>query len=281
MPGIVSRLAVLAGWLSRHPLVAGLLGLVVLAWVSRPLENAGWSEVQAARPELAIGELRASAGQGVSLALIGGFRSLAADFAFLSAYLAWEDRQLAEMRAKLELTTLLDPMSAYFWKAGGEMIALDVPGWRIDAWQRRHGTLPPDSVQRAIRREQFAAAQRFLDNAPEPIRESFAMGYDLARWHYSSLRDQAAALDMLESVIAQPEATPGARRWYAELLWDTGRRTEAIAYLRAWLAAEAAVGNPLPMDGYLRDLLVFFEAEAPEAAAEASSIGSSSTGRGR
>lgn len=251
------RALVRLGW--RSPETRLAIMLLFAAWLGQLMETPAWEAVRASRPELTTHDLRETAGQGVTLALLGGFRSLAADFAFLKAYVAWEDRDLPTVQAMLRLTTLLDPQKPFFWKVGAEMLALDVPSWRFAAWQRRHQRPPPAPVQEAIRREQLAAAERFIKRAPAELRGSFAFQYDLVRWHFVSLRQPRETLARLEPIMGHPDATPGARRWYTELLWDSGQHDRAVAYLRAWLAESAAAGDPDPMDGYLRDLLRYFE----------------------
>ncbi len=245
---------------ARGLAVAGLL--LVMGLAGRGAESAAWDALRAQRPDLGTAELRATAGQGVALALLGGFRTLAADLTLLQAYGAYRQRNLVATETALYLATTLDPRPRFFWKAGAEMIALDFPRQRFREWEARHGQPPSEAERLAIRQEQLAAADAFAERAPASLRESFEWQFDRARWHVASLNDRSGALAKLTGALKLPEprhpSYPAARRWYVELLWGEGQQAEALRYLRAWLR-EPEVDT---LDGYLPDLLDHLEREA-------------------
>src|SRR3954466_4552803 len=54
-----------------------------------------WAAMRAKQPALQLNSSIAAAGQGVTLALLGGFRALVGDGAWIRMYALWERRDLA------------------------------------------------------------------------------------------------------------------------------------------------------------------------------------------
>ena len=119
------------------PLVLALTGLV-----KRPFEVS----LAADRPHAAgLGlnlKTREMIGQGMSLALLGGFRALVGDFLWISAHGAWEQHRWFTMRQDFEVCMTLQPHAIMFW---------DMASWHL-AWNASHAAFNnPDEPLLAVR----------------------------------------------------------------------------------------------------------------------------------
>src|SRR5688500_3946230 len=109
---------------------------VVLAPVGAVLNRfaaPAWTTARAREPALRLDSSMAAAGQGVTLALLGGFRALVADALWIRMYVLWERRDLPGTQTLIQLVTAIDPRPVYFWKNGARIVANDLAAWRIDA----------------------------------------------------------------------------------------------------------------------------------------------------
>jgi len=134
------------------------LVLVVAALIKLPFE----ASMAADRPHAAgIGlnlKTREMVGQGMSLALLGGFRALVADFLWISAHAAWEQNRWFTMRQDFEVVTTLQPRAILFW---------DMASWHL-AWNASHAALNnPAESRLAVRlrdqRHWFRAGRDLLE----------------------------------------------------------------------------------------------------------------------
>lgn len=105
------------------PLTLALTGLVKV-----PFE----ASLRADRPHAAgLGlnlKTRERIGQGLSLALLGGFRALVGDFLWISAHGAWEQGRWFTMKQDFEACLMLQPRAVTFW---------DMASWHL-AWNASH-----------------------------------------------------------------------------------------------------------------------------------------------
>ncbi|MBI5685835.1 MAG: hypothetical protein HZC54_12245 [Verrucomicrobia bacterium] len=118
------------------------LVLLAAALVKMPFE----ASMAADRPHTAgVGlnlKTREMIGQGMSLALLGGFRALVADFLWISAHAAWEQNRWFTMRQHFEVVTTLQPRAILFW---------DMASWHL-AWNASHAALhDPNEPRLAVR----------------------------------------------------------------------------------------------------------------------------------
>jgi tetratricopeptide (TPR) repeat protein len=210
----------------------GLLVLLVLAVAGSGLNRLAapaWADVRAREPALTPDAAVAAAGQGVTLALLGGFRALVADGAWLQMYDLWERRDLPAVQTLLQTVATLDPRPVYFWLNGARILAHDFSHWRIAALGGYEVTTP--DVQRRIDAEQAQQALRHLERAMHyhPARPELWVeraGIELMR-----LRDVAAAAESYRRAWELPGGPYYAARLHAELLRRAGRRAEALAWL--------------------------------------------------
>lgn len=187
-----------------------------------------WSAARARQPALQLDASVASAGQGVTLALLGGFRALVSDGAWIRMYALWERRDLAAVETLLRLVTSLDPRPVYFWLNGARIMAYDIAAWRIeDAGGSR---IAPDVEQR-IRREQAQLALKYLDTAARLHPQSADLWIERANIQLNSLKDYLGAAESYRRAWEMPRGPFYAARLHAEMLRRAGRPAEALAWL--------------------------------------------------
>ncbi len=216
----------------KSRLLTPLIVLVALAIAGRALDvlaAPAWAATRARQPALRLDSSLAAAGQGVTLALLGGFRALVADATWIQMYSRWEARDLPGTETLIKLVAALDPRPVYFWLNGARIIGYDLPVWRVEAAGGYEAV--PTEVQERIGREQGHAAVRHLELAMQYHPASADLWIERANLELNRLRDPVAAAESYRRAWEQPRAPFYAGRMHAELLRRTGRRAEALAWL--------------------------------------------------
>lgn len=151
----------------RAPLkYAAALALLFLAGtLAAPLERAARAETRERVGAVSPEKLGRSAGTGVALGTLGGFRTVLADVAWLRAFHFWEKRDPASCLKFAELAMTLAPEQFFFLENTANFIAFEFPVWEI----RRRGGFRrvSENVQREIQRRAMNAALALLDDAAE------------------------------------------------------------------------------------------------------------------
>lgn len=188
-----------------------------------------WAATRARQPALRLDSSFAAAGQGVTLALLGGFRALVADAAWIRTYVLWEKRDLPGTETLIRLVVALDPRLVYFWINGARMLAYDFPVWRIE----RAGGFDavPAGEQERIGQEQAALALRHLESAMAFHPANPDLWIERANVQLNRLRDVSGAAESYRRAWEQPRAPFYAARMHAELLRRAGRKADALAWL--------------------------------------------------
>lgn len=194
-----------------------LMVLLAVGLLIRPLQEPAWAEVQAGQPELNLEKLEAAAGQGALVGLLGGFRSLIADFTWIKAYTLWEKRDRAKVESLINLTTTIDPRPTYFWTNGAHIIAYDMPTWRLAKINSRFNEIPAD-VRAKINKEQAMRGIQMLDRAMQYHPDDARVVLDKALIHLNRLDDPAVAVTYLREAAAKPNAPYFINRIVGELL---------------------------------------------------------------
>jgi len=207
-------------------IIAGLAGSgALLGRVADPV----WNTARGRQPALRLDSSVAAAGQGITLALLGGFRALVADLVWIRMYVSWEKRDLPAVQTLLQLATAIDPRPAYFWINGARIIAHDLSAWRLDAagGYERAGA----EVELRINREQATLALAHLAAAMTHHPTSADLWIERANIELTRLREPAAAAESYRRAWEQPRAPFYAARLHAEMLRRIGRKAEALAWL--------------------------------------------------
>ncbi len=181
----------------------------------------------------------APVGGASMLAILGGYKSVIADFIWIRAYCAWEKKDSAECSASIDLACSLDPQMATFWTQGARMIAQDMPHWflaRLPKAQRDEASL------NLFRRKQSLIAVALLDRGlklnPDNLQMLIAKGQILI-----SVEKFAEA----EKVFAKAKTLSDefySRRIYASLAAKNGKFDAALKELEKMLS-EAEADNPV------------------------------------
>ena len=250
---------------SGHPLlqktvraVGVVLVLAVVGLLSRPLEAPAWKVVRAGQPEFNLSKLESALGQGLIVGVLGGFRSITADFLWIRLNTVWEQKERAKLDALVKLATQIDPRPLFFWINGARMIAYDVPNWRIV--EEGGYDAVPESRQRAIDREQAEQAFAFLRQAMEFHPRDPGLYLEFAQIYLNRLKDDAAAAEWFLKASELPGAPYYAARIHAELLRRLDRPREAYDFLTA-LYRELPKDDPYAQTGVVLERIRQLEAE--------------------
>lgn len=222
---------------SNHPIILRiraflitLVFLLLVGLVTRPIEAPAWRQVRSGQPELNLAGMEGAMGQGIIIGMLGGFRSIMADFLWIQTNAVWEQRERAKLDSMVRLVTSIDPRPEFFWINGARMIAYDVPHWRI----REEGGYRevPDWRQEEIAREQaeqaFALIRRALEFHPDHPRLLLEIG----QIYLNRLEDPAKAAPWFLRASEQPGAPYFAARIYAQLLRRQGEDAQAYDFLK-------------------------------------------------
>jgi len=172
------------------------------------------------------------AGSGVTLAMLGGMRTVLAGGFWLRTNLAWERRDVAATTELLELTVAADERPLAFWLNGARMLAYDLPGWRAEG--------APAAVRQRNMNEQAQAALAFLERGQRSRGPAAELTIEMANIRLRALGDREGAARLFRQAAEQPGAPYYTARIHAELLRELGRPAEALAWLRQILPTLAA-----------------------------------------
>ena len=226
-----------AGLSLNHPLVLRIRNvaivlcvLLMLGFVTRPLEAPAWAVVKAGQPEMNLNEIEGALGQGLIVGVLGGFRAIMADFLWIRTNTIWERRDRVQLDTLIRLVTTLDPRPEFFWTNAARMTAYDVPNWRI----REEGGYDavPEVRQQVIDREQAEQAFAMLERASEFHPDKAAFYLEVGQIYLNRLKDLENAAIWFLKASQMPDAPYFAARIYGELLRRQGKNAEAYAFLK-------------------------------------------------
>ena len=197
--------------------------------VLRPVEEAVLKAESHPGGPVAARRMNMTRGQGLSMAVLGGFRALVADLLWLKTYLAWTTCDLPATETLIRLVTTVDGRPLCFWLNGARIMAYDMPQWCLRAASQKGAV--PAALRRRISDEQTRAALRLLEDARCQHPESAAVCVEMANIHLNCRRDPATAACWYRQAASMPDAPFYAARIYAELLKRLGRPREAYVWL--------------------------------------------------
>ena len=123
-------------------------------------------------------ELRDQIGQGLAIALLAGFRGLAADFVWIRGHDYWEHQQWFKQTECIENAVKLQPQSVFFWDVGAWHMAFNI------SWAERTATnnaTTADGIQRE--RLWHDRGRKFLERGLQNIPNQYELYYKLG-WLY-------------------------------------------------------------------------------------------------
>lgn len=202
-------------------LMAGLL--------ARPLTRSNNEDERLAEMDA----LSSGLGNGITLAALGGYRNVAANFVWISMYGDWQYRRKVEVLEKMKLAVSLNPDSLYFWIDGSRIIANDMPVWEVG--DDRMNTLFDESRSEGIevRKRYGKEALSFLEEAPVELSKRYEVLLEKAAICWKRLGDIDRALRFLSEAVEIPRVPYYVCRVYAELLHRNGETGKALRYLES------------------------------------------------
>ncbi len=202
---------------------------LAIGWIVSPLDRS-ISEILGQRSEVeSLRHLDSQLGQGLSVAILGGYRSVAANLVWLSKNENWERRDVAGTMAKIALVTSIDPRPEMFWLNGSRIIANDMPVWEIgdeNADQLVHSEAGRKIAHRYARR-----ALSLLENSRAYHGDNPSILLEEAMIHWRKLNDLEQAANRFLAATQAADPPYHAFRIYAELLTKMGRKEEALEFL--------------------------------------------------
>ena len=182
--------------------------------------------------------VRASIGNGWLFAVLGGYRSLVADFIWIKSYVCWENKDIARCVSSMELACAIDPQMTMFWVQGASVIAFDIPHWQFERLPKKMQT---DEKMELMRVRQARQAIAFIDKGLAMFPDSYELLIQKGQ-----VAIGAKLFDIAEQCYGKAsELNDGfyARRIYASLLEKNGKFSKAIPVLEK-LLSEAEADNP-------------------------------------
>lgn len=212
-----------------YVLAVVVAGLALVGSVLDAVVAPAWRETRARQPALRLDSSVAAAGQGVTLALLGGFRALVADGAWVRMYAIWERHDLAATQSLVQLVTAIDPRPVYFWLNGARILAHDLAAWRIEGAGGHEAVGAAGELR--ISREQGARALRYIEEAMTYHPESADLWVERASIELMRMRDVGAAAESYRRAWEKPRAPYYVARLHAEMLRRAGRPGDALQWL--------------------------------------------------
>ena len=216
---------------SRRLIPIAVVGALILGAVVSPLDRS-ISETLGQGAEVAsLRGLDSQFGQGLSVAILGGYRSVAANLVWLAKNDDWERRDFSGTLAKIALATNIDPRPELFWLNGSRIIANDMPAWEVGSANadQLYETEEGKELVRAYGKRALAFLERSRPHHalnPEILLEEGMI-------HWRKLDDLEAAAERILAATRGENAPYYIFRLYGEILERMGEKEKALRFLEA------------------------------------------------
>lgn len=165
-------------------------------------------------------------GQSAFLGVLGGFRSVVADFLFIDAHFAWERTDWPYLLMRMRQVTMLQPHMMMFW---------DIAAWHM-AWNAGTAALndPHRSPfgRRRLQHEYLELGRDFLERGIANNPDQAPLYEAMARLYRDKYQDHARAGEFFLKAAPLKDAAPFDERFAAyELSFVPGREREAYQLL--------------------------------------------------
>ncbi len=205
------------------------LAALLLGFASSPLDRSISEDLGQSAEVASLRNLGSEFGQGLSVAILGGYRSVTANLVWLSKNENWEERDFAGTLGKISLATSIDPRPEMFWLNGSRVIANDMPAWVVgDANTDR---LENTEEGREIARDYANRALRFLEASRVNHSDNPDIYIEESMIYWRKLDDLETAAERLLKATEAKDPPYYAFRIYGELLSKLGRKREALEFL--------------------------------------------------
>ena len=213
--------------------IAVLAAMILTGVAIAPFGDPASVATRPARFSFAKAEPRELATEGM-LVSAGGLRTLAADAAWLRAYVMSEKQDRGSCSAYARLACALAPENSYFREGYANWLALDFPHWTITALGGYMQV--PENVRNALFKTDALAALDYLKGEmarnPDEYRYPILAG-QIVIIKFKDIERGAAYDRQAAGTPAKP--WPPALR-YANHLANNGKQAEAVAWMKAYAA---------------------------------------------
>lgn len=170
-------------------------------------------------------------GQGLSVAILGGYRSVAANLVWLAKNDNWEQRDFGGTLAKIALATSIDPRPELFWLNGSRIIANDIPAWVVG--DANTELLFQSDEGRGIVQDYARRALGFLSGSRPYHSENPNILLEEGMIYWRKLEDLEEAAKRIELAAQAADAPYHVFRLYGEILTRMGLKEAALEVLEA------------------------------------------------
>lgn len=217
---------------SNRSIIPLSLGLALLiGWAVTPLDRSIAEKLDQSSEVETLRNLDSQFGQGLSVAILGGYRSVAANLVWLSMNQNWEERDLAGTLGKIAFATSIDPRPEIFWLNGSRIIANDMPTWTVGL--ENSDSLVETSEGKAIASQFADRALGFLEGSRVYHEGNPKIYIEEAMILWRKSNDLEGAIGRFEKAINTASPPYYAFRVYGELLVKLGRKKEALNLLES------------------------------------------------
>lgn len=214
-------------------IIVVIIALFLVGVALRPIEGPIWAEFKEREPAMQLEDLEAALGQGVTIGLLGGFRSVVADLLWIRTHAVWEEQETAVIPATetmIRLVTTIDPRPLYFWINGARMIAYDMAVWRVRE-AGGYGYIP-EAAERRYHDEQAETAIGLLQRAREFHPDNPEILIDIANIYLRRMENVEKAAEYYRLAAETEDAPAFAARIYAVLLRRMDEHEAAYEWLK-------------------------------------------------
>ncbi len=216
----------------------GIAVVLLLIWGGIKLPWEG--RISAERSEIIYGsdipmtfELRETLGQELSLAALGGFRAIVANFLWISVTKAWEDQTWTRVRTLADFAVTLQPRVLFFWENGA---------WHL-AWNASVSVVKYAEEGKSEERKQFESRKWIdagIDMLERGIRanpEKHGLYMRMAELYWQRLQDYETSAKYYRLALERPGAPSYTDRFVGYALEKAGKYEESLAHWESLAAA--------------------------------------------
>lgn len=173
-------------------------------------------------------EMRDRLGQGLTLAVLGGFRGVAANFVWLDLTEAWEDQEWSRVHADAELAVLLQPRVPFFWDNGAWYLA-----WNASISSEKYSQDPNPDRRRREALKYVEAGREMLERGIRVNPEKPQLYERLAFLYEQRLGDYENAARYYRLALGKPGVPLYLERFVGYALEKAGKPREAYEYWKS------------------------------------------------
>ncbi len=216
----------------------GLVLMLMLVWGAVKLPWEG--RISTERSKIIYGsdipmsfELRETIGQELSLAALGGFRAIVANFLWISVTKAWEDQTWTRVRTLADFAVTLQPRVLFFWENGA---------WHL-AWNASVSVVKYADAGKSEERKQYESRKWIdagIDMLERGIRanpEKSGLYLRMAELYWQRLEDYEKAAEYYRLALERPGAPSYTDRFIGYALEKAGNYEASLAHWESLAAA--------------------------------------------